>query len=53
MIAGAFDPQTIEKLVPARRAGKPEEVAELVGFLASDAAAYITGQVISINGGLA
>ncbi|MBK6971764.1 MAG: 3-oxoacyl-ACP reductase FabG [Sterolibacteriaceae bacterium] len=53
MIAGAFDPQTIKKLVPARRAGKPEEVAELVGFLASDAAAYITGQVISINGGLA
>jgi NAD(P)-dependent dehydrogenase (short-subunit alcohol dehydrogenase family) len=42
----------IKQLVPAQRAGKPEEVAELVGFLASDAAAYITGQVISINGGM-
>lgn len=40
------------KMVPMKRFGKPEEVAELVGFLCSDAAAYITGEVISINGGL-
>ena len=53
MIAGAFDAQTIERLVPVKRAGRPEEVADLVGFLASESSAYITGQVISINGGLA
>lgn len=42
----------LKKLVPLGRFGKPEEVAALVSFLASDDAAYITGQVISINGGL-
>ena len=42
----------ILKHVPMRRLGKPEEVAELVAFLASDRAAYITGQVITISGGL-
>lgn len=52
MIEGVFDAETIRKLVPMQRAGKPEEVAELVGFLASDAAAYISGQVISINGAM-
>ena len=45
--------EKIAALVPMRRAGRPEEVAELVGFLASDRAAYISGQIISINGGLA
>lgn len=49
----AFDSATIAKLVPMQRAGTPEEVAALVGFLASDSAAYITGQVISVNGGMA
>ena len=38
--------------IPARRFGEPEEVADLVAFLVSDRAAYITGQVISINGGI-
>ena len=47
-----LDEKALIKTIPARRLGQPEEVAELVGFLASPAAAYITGQVISINGGL-
>ena len=42
----------LKKLVPAQRFGKVEEVADLVGFLASENAGYITGQVISISGGL-
>jgi 3-oxoacyl-[acyl-carrier protein] reductase len=52
MSHNAFDAQTIDRMVPMKRAGKPEEVADLVSFLASARAAYITGQVISINGGL-
>lgn len=52
MIAGAFDAEAIKNLVPMKRAGKPEEVADLVAFLASDKAAYISGQIISINGGM-
>ncbi len=53
MIEGAFDKALIERLVPMKRAGRAEEVAALVAFLASDAAGYISGQVISINGGMA
>jgi 3-oxoacyl-[acyl-carrier protein] reductase len=48
----AFDAETIKRLVPVQRAGTPEEVAALAGFLCSAEAAYITGQVISVNGGL-
>ena len=52
MIEGAFNAEAIKKIVPMQRAGQPDEVANLVGFLASDEAAYISGQVISINGGM-
>jgi 3-oxoacyl-[acyl-carrier protein] reductase len=47
-----FDKDAIKRMVPAGRAGKPEEVAELVAFLVSEHAAYISGQVISINGAM-
>jgi len=52
MAADAFPPELIKQTVPAARAGKPEEVAALVAFLCSDAAGYINGQVIGINGGM-
>lgn len=51
MVEG-LDETALKKTIPANRFGKPEEVAELVGFLASPASGYITGNVISINGGL-
>jgi 3-oxoacyl-[acyl-carrier protein] reductase len=53
MAEGTFDQATIDKLVPMKRAGRADEVAALVAFLASADAAYITGQIISINGGMA
>ncbi|WPD23822.1 MAG: 3-oxoacyl-ACP reductase FabG [Candidatus Electrothrix scaldis] len=42
----------IKSMIPMARIGKPEEVAKVVGFLCSDAASYVTGQVISVNGGM-
>lgn len=48
----AFDAEKIRELVPAGRAGKPEEVAALVAFLCADAAAYVNGQIIGVNGGM-
>ncbi len=52
MIDGVFDAKTIAGLVPMKRAGRPEEVADLVGFLASEQASYISGQIISVCGGM-
>ena len=52
MSEATFNTEAIARLVPMKRAGQPEEVADLVGFLASPQASYITGQIISINGGI-
>jgi 3-oxoacyl-[acyl-carrier protein] reductase len=53
MIDSAFPSERIEQIVPMKRSGQPQEVADLVAFLASGKAAYITGQIISVNGGMA
>ncbi len=52
MAQDAFPPEQIKQMVPAARAGTPEEVAALVGFLCSADAGYINGQVIGIDGGM-
>lgn len=51
-MTGDVELEEVLKLIPARRVGKPEEVAAVVSFLLTDEAAYITRQVISVNGGL-
>lgn len=53
MSAGAFDAAFVERMIPLQRMGTPDDVAGVVGFLASDAAGYITGQVVPVNGGMA
>jgi 3-oxoacyl-[acyl-carrier protein] reductase len=52
MAEDTFAPDQVRAIVPAGRAGTPDEVAALVGFLCSDAAGYINGQVIGVNGGM-
>ncbi len=53
MTETVFPPERVKELVPVGRSGKPEEVAAMVAYLVSDAAAFVTGQVMSINGGQA
>ena len=52
MLADAFPPERIKQLVPLGRAGRPEEVAAMVGFLCSERAGYISGQIISVDGAM-
>ncbi|HXL96970.1 MAG TPA: 3-oxoacyl-ACP reductase FabG [Steroidobacteraceae bacterium] len=52
MTASTFDAAAIARLVPMQRAGTGSEVASLIDFLAAEGAGYITGQVVSINGGM-
>jgi len=52
MSQGSFSAEVIARMVPMKRVGRADEVADLVGFLASEQAAYISGQIISINGGM-
>ena len=52
MTAGSFDADTIKRLVPVQRAGTPDGVAALAGFLCRAEAGYIIGKIISVNDGL-
>ena len=52
MSAGVFEPGFVQRAIPLGRMGRPEDVAAAVAFIASDAAGYITGQVVPVNGGM-
>jgi 3-oxoacyl-[acyl-carrier protein] reductase len=53
MTASLFKPEDVERMIPMQRTGRVDDVAALVGFLASEEAGYVTGQIISVSGGLA
>jgi 3-oxoacyl-[acyl-carrier protein] reductase len=53
MTHGLFNAEAIAQMIPMKRIGTVDEVAQLVAFLASDGASYISGQIISVNGGMA
>lgn len=53
MTEDVFDAAMVKQMVPAQRAGTPDEVAALVAFLASEEAGYVSGQIIGINGAMA
>jgi 3-oxoacyl-[acyl-carrier protein] reductase len=53
MTRNLFTPERLKTMIPAGRAGKPAEVAGVVAFLCSEAASYVNGQIIGVNGGMA
>lgn len=48
----AYDADTVKQMVPMKRKGTPQEVANVIGFLASDAASYVSGQILAVDGGI-
>ena len=53
MTKSVFSNEDITRLVPMKRAGTPEEVASVVGFLCSEQASYVSGQIVSVSGAMA